>query len=137
MLEQPLLPLDDQVRLAADTPPATAALPELERRPPQLVVLHAVALQPLREELAQVAERAALDDVVEQVVDALQLGLGHGDRQEPVVHGAARHDEHGEHLVRSGAKKPQLLEDEGLGPRRQDHGGGARELGEELAASRA
>ena len=53
-------------------------------------MLHAVALQAPREELAQVAERAPLDHVVEQVVDALQLGLGDRDVQEAVVHRAVR-----------------------------------------------
>jgi hypothetical protein len=39
----------------------------------QIVVLHALALQAALEELAKVAERPPLDDVVEQVVDALKL----------------------------------------------------------------
>ena len=37
---------------------------------------------------------AALDDIVQKVVDALQLRFRDRDVQEPVVHGAAGHDEH-------------------------------------------
>ena len=111
VLEQQALALDDQTTSRS---PAFAdrLVPELESAVAERVDLHAIVLQPAREELANLAEASPFDDVVEQVVNARELALGERslDANEAVFDAAIGEHHHRQHLARTSGNEPQLRE---------------------------
>ena len=73
---------------------SSTAAPPLKCGAPQLVVLHPFALETALKELAQIAEGATFDDVVEQVVDRWSSDSVRPPWQKPVLHGAVLEHEH-------------------------------------------
>ena len=133
LLEQLFLALDDHVRLAAH------GLARL-RRPPSRRRACA-ARRPARARCAAAGRRGRADRRGSRpsTTSSSRLWMRCSScslmrhLEEAVLHRAALHHEHGEHLVARSPDETQLLEHERLGARGDDDGGGARELREQLA----
>jgi serine/threonine-protein kinase len=127
------LPLDDQVARARD--PRDRLVSEREGPLAQRVELGPLVAEAPHEEVAHLAERAALDDVGEQVVHARELALVDGvvDLDEAVLDRAVREHQDREELPRLGRDEAELLQRAEIGARCAHDRGRARELGEVLA----